>query len=95
MIGVVAVIGPRALVAEHAPASADPPDGDSEARVEYLAPDDAKGLEFDAVVLVEPDAIWADGAGAAQLYIALTRATQRLVVVYEDTLPAPLVPFSD
>ncbi len=50
-----------------------------------------KGLEFDAVLVVEPARILADGPrGAAELYVALTRATQRLGVLHQDPLPAPL-----
>ena len=40
----------------------------------------AKGLEFDAVVLVAPDVIAREQGGAA-LYVALTRATRDLVVL--------------
>lgn len=47
-----------------------------------------KGLEFDAVLVVEPQRILADGPrGAAELYVALTRATQRLGVLHEAPLP--------
>jgi DNA helicase IV len=50
-----------------------------------------KGLEFDAVLVVEPDRILADGPrGAAELYVALTRATQRLGVLYQGSLPVAL-----
>jgi DNA helicase IV len=50
-----------------------------------------KGLEYDAVLVVEPERILADGArGAAELYVALTRATQRLGVLHRDPLPAAL-----
>jgi superfamily I DNA/RNA helicase len=48
--------------------------------VVVLGPSDAKGLEFDAVVLVGPDQIVADAGGAA-LYVALTRTTRDLTVV--------------
>lgn len=65
-------------------------DESGKARVRSLTPVEAKGLEFDAVVLVEPAAIWAQPTGPAQLYIALTRATQRLIVVHTDELPEPL-----
>jgi DNA helicase IV len=51
----------------------------------------AKGLEFDAVLVVEPERILAAGPrGAAELYVALTRATQRLGVLHRDPLPAAL-----
>jgi superfamily I DNA/RNA helicase len=56
-----------------------------------VTPSETKGLEFDAVLVVAPERILADGPrGAAELYVALTRATQRLGVLYEDILPKPL-----
>jgi hypothetical protein len=56
-----------------------------------VAPSEAKGLEFDAVLVVEPQRILADGPrGAAELYVALTRATQRLGVLHSDPLPPVL-----
>ncbi|MEC3917194.1 RNA polymerase recycling motor ATPase HelR [Nocardia sp. CDC160] len=52
---------------------------------------ETKGLEFDAVLVVEPEHILADGPrGAAELYVALTRATQRLGVLHEGPLPRSL-----
>ncbi|KQR53760.1 AAA family ATPase [Leifsonia sp. Leaf336] len=43
---------------------------------------EAKGLEFDAVVLADPDALAAESVrGAASLYVAMTRPTQRLTLV--------------
>lgn len=52
---------------------------------------ETKGLEFDAVLVVEPEHILADGPrGAAELYVALTRATQRLGVLHEGPLPQAL-----
>ena len=51
-----------------------------------------KGLEFDAVLVVEPQRILAAGPrGAAELYVALTRATQRLGVLHRDPLPQALI----
>jgi DNA helicase IV len=51
----------------------------------------AKGLEFDVVIVVDPQAIL-DGSprGANDLYVALTRATTRVVVVHPGPLPAML-----
>jgi DNA helicase IV len=47
-----------------------------------------KGLELDASVVVEPAAILEEEAqGARALYVALTRATKRLVLVHERDLP--------
>jgi DNA helicase IV len=52
---------------------------------------ETKGLEFDAVLVVEPQRILADGPrGAAELYVALTRATQRLGVLHQSPLPQAL-----
>lgn len=61
------------------------------APVAVLAVADAKGLEFDAVLVVDPDAILAQSPrGASDLYVALTRATQRLGVVHTGELPPVL-----
>jgi len=78
------------------------PDRDGLTRpVTLVTAPQAKGLEFDAVVVVEPAAIAAppsdDGPadhprGLRLLYVALTRPIQALVVVHEDALPAPLGP---
>ncbi|MFT3716295.1 MAG: AAA family ATPase [Gordonia sp. (in: high G+C Gram-positive bacteria)] len=49
---------------------------------EFVAAPDARGLEFDTVVIVDPDGIAATGnAGLRDLYVAQTRATKRLVSV--------------
>jgi len=54
-----------------------------------------KGLEFDAVLVVEPERILATGPrGAAELYVALTRATQRLGVLHQGPLPQALTGLS-
>jgi len=50
--------------------------------VTLLTPQEAKGLEFDAVIVVDPAAILASSErGAGALYVAMTRATQRLYLV--------------
>ncbi|MDQ1746059.1 MAG: hypothetical protein QOD07_322 [Frankiaceae bacterium] len=62
-----------------------------EAPVSVLTVTAAKGLEFDNVVLVEPAAVVAGGVhGLRDLYVALTRATQQLVVVHTGDLPPVL-----
>ncbi|WP_029116912.1 RNA polymerase recycling motor ATPase HelR [Mycobacterium sp. URHB0044] len=56
-----------------------------------VPPSETKGLEFDAVLVVEPERILAEGPrGAAELYVALTRATQRLGVLHRGPLPQAL-----
>ena len=57
--------------------------------VAVLTPQESKGLEFDAVVVVEPQHIVDEIArGAAALYVAMTRPTQRLHLVTTGSLPA-------
>lgn len=56
-----------------------------------VPPAETKGLEFDSVLVVDPQRILASGPrGAAELYVALTRATQRLGVLHRDPLPQAL-----
>ena len=81
--GLVAVIVPRALTAE-----TPGPDAFDGLVVPVLTPRQAKGLEFDHVVVVEPAAIAEDGEqGLRELYVALTRPTRTLVVVHARPLP--------
>ena len=55
------------------------------ARIRSLSPEHVKGLEFDLVVLVDPDR-WVDGIeGAVDRYVAMTRATQQLVILTTRT----------
>ncbi|HET8615757.1 MAG TPA: AAA family ATPase [Actinomycetales bacterium] len=59
-----------------------------DALVSVLAPEEAKGLEFDDVVVVEPaEVVAASRRGASDLYVALSRPTDRLVVVHHEPLP--------
>ncbi|WP_381555098.1 HelD family protein [Streptomyces eurythermus] len=87
--GRLAVIAPRglhrALAArlDGVTAGAEP---DLTRTVVLLDPRQAKGLEFDSVLVVEPAAY-----GTSDLYVALTRATQRLGVLHTGSLPKGLV----
>ena len=68
---------------------------EADAQVTVVPASAAKGLEFDAVILVEPAAIAADDdpvSGLRRLYIALTRAVSRLVLVHDRPLPPELDP---
>jgi hypothetical protein len=56
-------------------------------RVRSLAPVLSKGLEFDLVVLVDPEAFGTGIEGAVDRYVAMTRATQRLVILTSDRQP--------
>ncbi|QKW54749.1 HelD family protein [Streptomyces buecherae] len=86
--GRVAVIAPAEL---HAGLLAELPDAghgptpDLTREVVLLGPRQAKGLEFDTVLVVEPA-----GYAVSDLYVALTRATQRLGVLHTGELPAAL-----
>ncbi|MEV7803151.1 RNA polymerase recycling motor ATPase HelR [Microbispora sp. NPDC088329] len=50
-------------------------------RVRSLSPELTKGLEFDLVVLVDPERFGEGVEGAVDRYVAMTRATQRLVIL--------------
>lgn len=57
--------------------------------IQAMSAREAKGLEFDSVVVVEP----ADVASVpSDLYVALTRPTKRLILVHAQPLPAGLGP---
>jgi hypothetical protein len=61
------------------------------APVVVLTPDEAKGLEFDAVIVVEPAAVLEGSEhGLRSLFVALTRCTNRLVLVHARPLPSVL-----
>ncbi|MFI2752667.1 HelD family protein [Cellulomonas sp. P22] len=60
-----------------------------DAPLSLLTPRETKGLEFDVVVLLEPDQVLAGGAG--DLYVAMTRPTQALRIVHSRELPTGLV----
>jgi superfamily I DNA/RNA helicase len=92
--GRLGVLAPADLVADldAAVTAAVPAAGsDLTSPVVVLSVRQAKGLEFDSVLVVEPEAIrTASPRGANDLYVALTRATQRLGVLYTGDLPTGL-----
>jgi DNA helicase IV len=83
--GLLAVIAPASLAVVGGSAF-------DEASVPVLTPREAKGLEFDHVIVVEPAAIVEEGgaSGLRELYVALTRPTKTLTVVHSRPLPEPL-----
>jgi DNA helicase IV len=94
--GTLAVIAPAALHAEiiaglaGVDASTDATDA-LDAAVAVLEPAEAKGLEFDHVVVVEPARlVTADRAGLRLLYVSITRTTKTLTVVHAEPLPEGL-----
>ncbi|WP_277212788.1 HelD family protein [Isoptericola croceus] len=62
-----------------------------DAQVVVTSPREAKGLEYDAVVLVEPVDVAAGPGRWGDLYVAMTRPTQRLVVLHARDLPTGFV----
>jgi DNA helicase IV len=66
-------------------------DGEEAAPVAVVPATLVKGLEFDAVVVVDPAAIAAaEPRGLHRLYVVLTRAVSTLVVLHRGDLPEPL-----
>ena len=82
--GLVALIVPDELVE---PALAHESAFDS---IPLLTPREAKGLEFDHVIVVEPALVAAHDRGLRELYVALTRPTTTLVVLHARPLPSEL-----
>ncbi|MFI6789420.1 HelD family protein [Nonomuraea sp. NPDC050383] len=104
--GKVAVVAPDALLDELGEAVSRVVDGTVvvppgsgrsggaaalDAPVAVMGVAEAKGLEFDAVIVAEPGRIASQSPrGLNDLYVALTRATRRLGVVHGEPLPEPL-----
>jgi hypothetical protein len=79
------------LTAAGLPAAALTDDGAEAAAIAVVPATLVKGLEFDAVVVVDPAAIVAaEPRGLHRLYVVLTRAVSTLVVLHRTDLPAPL-----
>jgi DNA helicase IV len=97
-MGTVAVIGPntgavrRSLRSEGWAGSlhdVSPRERDGR-EVTVVDPDSARGVEFDAVVVVEPGDFKQNYGQQGPLYTALTRANRELVVVHTKSLPKEL-----
>ncbi|MHB8511779.1 MAG: HelD family protein [Actinomycetota bacterium] len=87
--GTMCMITPPSMI-EVISAAAHATNDISEA-VSVLGVEDAKGLEFDEVVVIEPALLIQESPqGLSSLYVALTRATNRVRIVHERELPAPL-----
>ncbi|WP_410605287.1 HelD family protein [Amycolatopsis sp. lyj-90] len=89
--GQLGIIAPGALTAPLAAALSLPTSPDLTGKVVLLTPDQAKGLEFDSVLIADPAGILgAAPHGHNDLYVAMTRATRRLGVVHPGPPPAEL-----
>src|SRR4051812_12870055 len=85
--GLLAVIAPASMRGEGESALFD------DSRIAVLTPREAKGMEFDHVIVVEPAQIVeeaVEGQGLRELYVALTRPTTTLVLVHARPLPPEL-----
>lgn len=89
-VGRVAVITPASLYDETAQAVEDLV-GDmmagNDPLVSVIISTESKGLEYDAVVLVQPAGILAEHDNPSDLYVAMTRPTKELVVIHSEPLP--------
>jgi DNA helicase IV len=86
--GRVAVLGPAAMVDELRTCLPAASEDNLDAPVSVLTVAQAKGLEFDALVLADPAAIVAESPrGLNDLYVALTRTTHRLAIIHRSDLP--------
>ncbi len=85
--GLLALIVPASMRGDEAGSLFD------ESRIAVLTPREAKGMEFDHVIVVEPAQIVeeaVEGQGLRELYVALTRPTRTLVLVHSRPLPREL-----
>ncbi|MFB9163668.1 MULTISPECIES: HelD family protein [Arthrobacter] len=97
--GLVAVIAPPSMVAEIAAAlravygsRIGHGAGSLEQDIVVIDPHEAKGLEFDGVIIVEPAALLAGAQGrVGDLYVAMTRPTRRLRLIGSAPLPRGIV----
>jgi hypothetical protein len=75
--GIACVISVSPFLKNAAPQIA----AEATSRVRWLTPELSKGLEFDLVILVDPEAFGQGIEGAVDRYVAMTRATQQLVIL--------------
>ena len=93
--GRLAIIAPDALIPALAAAVPEAIPGDLpeslDSAAALLTVSQAKGLEFDRVIVADPSGILAQSEnGGHDLYVAITRATHRLTVIHDGDLPTPL-----
>ncbi|MEU5693281.1 UvrD-helicase domain-containing protein [Actinosynnema sp. NPDC020468] len=88
--GRLAIIAPGTHTKALATALSLPTTPDLTGEVVLLTPDQAKGLEFDSVLIADPADILTRPLGHNDLYVAMTRATHRLGIVHPGRPPAEL-----
>ncbi|MDN3483622.1 AAA family ATPase [Arthrobacter sp. APC 3897] len=70
--------------------------GGLEQDIVVTSPREAKGLEFDGVVILEPEELLTAAAGkVGDLYVAMTRPTQRLRLIAAHPVPAGIIDEED
>ena len=80
--GTIGVISPPSRMGQVTRALSQSALADQADRISVVTPLEAKGLEYDAVLVVSPDEIALESPGGVRvLYVALTRPTQRLVTL--------------
>lgn len=93
--GLVALVVPpelHAVAVEAAQAFTDSPAHEKHLEAKVFSMNTVKGLEFDAVILVQPDDLIASSLRPVNdLYVAMTRPTQRLILHTSHTLPTALL----
>ena len=91
---IVADADAPAILRQLAEFGAEPVTATDDPRLSVVPASAAKGLEFDSVVLVEPrDIVTAEAdvsTGLRRLYVGLTRAVSRLILVHDHPLPPEL-----
>jgi DNA helicase IV len=98
--GRLAIIAPDALIPALASAVPEAVPGSRpeslDSAAALLTVSEAKGLEFDRVIVADPAGILTQSEnGAHDLYVAITRATHRLAVIYDRDLPPSLLSLYD
>jgi hypothetical protein len=88
--GQLGVIAPEPRIGRLAAVLSLGPVPDLTGRVVLLTPGQAKGLEFDSVLIADPAAILRAPLGHNDLYVAMTRATHRLGIVHPGPPPVEL-----
>jgi superfamily I DNA/RNA helicase len=79
--GIACVIGDPLFLKNAALNTAQENAAEATSRVRWLTPELSKGLEFDLVILIDPEAFGQGIEGAVDRYVAMTRATQQLVIL--------------
>lgn len=79
--GVACVIGIGIGIGHGGAGDSEPGAARSASRVRWLTPELSKGLEFDLVVLIDPEGLGTGIEGAVDRYVAMTRTTQQLMIL--------------